>query len=313
MCTSSLLHRLYVARSLVLAVAASWVFFTTATATRPATATELATGKPPRNAAFDPFEPREDQTATSDTSTTTAANEKPTPPARDPFDTVPDQTRVAPPLAPENYVATPIRWLASQTSHQESPSNANATSAATPQPAPVLRIASPSGGPAGASNSNAPTTASDPCAASQFKPLGELGINIALPEGQMPTDLAGACWEQINAGPNAANRCWSILNYHWDATCLCYRPLYFEEINAERYGYVCGCCLQPAVSAAHFFGTVPLMPYYMAADCPCECNYALGHYRPGSCPPRRGHWPPCDPVAAASAGGVYTGLIFAIP
>jgi hypothetical protein len=108
-------------------------------------------------------------------------------------------------------------------------------------------------------------------------------------------------------------RCWPASTYQWDATCLCYKPLYFEEINLERYGYGCCACLQPAASAAHFFGTVPALPYLIAADSPCECKYTLGHYRPGSCPPLRYHWPPCDPLAAAAEGGVLTGLIFLIP
>jgi hypothetical protein len=157
------------------------------------------------------------------------------------------------------------------------------------------------------------TTPKDPCAAAVFKPLSELGISIAQPAGQSPTDFATPCWDQINAGPNGACRCWPVLCYQWDATCLCYQPLYFEEINAERYGYVCCGCWQPAASAAHFFATVPALPYCLVAECPTECVYTLGHYRPGSCPPWRWHWPPCDPVAAASAGGIYTGLIFAIP
>ena len=78
---------------------------------------------------------------------------------------------------------------------------------------------------------------------------------------------------------------------------FCHRPLYFEEINLERYGYGCGWCLQPGASAAHFFGTVPALPYLMTVDCPHECIYTLGHYRPGSCPPWRAtgrpatHWP----------------------
>jgi hypothetical protein len=51
----------------------------------------------------------------------------------------------------------------------------------------------------------------------------------------------------------------------------------------------------------------------MAAECPGECVYTLGHYRAGSSPPWRWHWPPYDRLAALSAAGVYTGLIFAIP
>jgi hypothetical protein len=167
----------------------------------------------------------------------------------------------------------------------------------------------------------APTDATEeplpnPCEAVDERPLHDLGINITLPNGLLPKDYANECWAYLNAtgGPGAAIRGWPTLSYYWDATCLCYRPLYFEETNLERYGYGCCCaCLQPAVSAAHFFGTVPALPYCMAADCPCECQYTLGHYRPGSCPPWRPHWPSCKPIAAASEAGVLTGLIFLIP
>jgi hypothetical protein len=155
-----------------------------------------------------------------------------------------------------------------------------------------------------------------PCEGASEKPMYDLGINIVLPSGLLPKDHAGDCWAHLNAvdGSVAAMRCWPMLSYYWDATCLCHRPLYFEETNLERYGYGCCCqCLQPAVSAAHFFGTVPALPYCMAAHCPCECEYTLGHYRPGSCPPRRCNWPSCKPIAAAAEAGVMTGFVFLIP
>jgi hypothetical protein len=170
--------------------------------------------------------------------------------------------------------------------------------------------------PADAPGSDAQrAVAQDPCAAAVEKPLFELGIGISLPTGRLPTDHAAACWESLNAttGPLAGSRIWSNFDYQWDATCLYHRPLYFEEINLERYGYGCHPCLQPAASAAHFFGTVPALPYLMAVDCPHECVYTLGHYRPGSCPPWRHHWPPCDGLAAAAQAGVLTGMIFLIP
>jgi hypothetical protein len=157
--------------------------------------------------------------------------------------------------------------------------------------------------------------AKDPCAAMDEKPLAALGIGIAIPAGTLPDDPATACWTQLNdsASPVASIRCWPMHVCHWNASCVCHRPLYFEQINLERHGY--GCCesLQPLASAAHFFGTVPALPYCMAVECPCECVYTLGHYRPGSCPPWRHHWPPCSPLAAAAEGGVWTGMIFLIP
>jgi hypothetical protein len=141
------------------------------------------------------------------------------------------------------------------------------------------------------------SAAEHPCAALEDRPLEELGISIALPSGKLPNDLASACWQELNqsAGPLAAMRFWPVNVYNWNATCMCHRPLYFEEINLERHGYGCPDCLQSGVSAAHFFATVPILPYCMVVECPTECVYTLGHYRPGSCPPWRHHWPSCCP------------------
>ncbi|HVT26666.1 MAG TPA: hypothetical protein VHE81_01485 [Lacipirellulaceae bacterium] len=157
--------------------------------------------------------------------------------------------------------------------------------------------------------------AKNPCAAVPNKPLNQLGINISQPAGKMPTDLATACWEQINqdAGQCAGRRCWPLFCYQWDATCFCHQPLYFEEANLERYGYGCDCCLQPAASAFHFFGTIPVLPYCMVAECPGDCVYTLGHYRPGDCNPWRWLWPSCDPLAATAYGGFWVGMVAAFP
>jgi hypothetical protein len=153
------------------------------------------------------------------------------------------------------------------------------------------------------------------CGAPNERPLGELTINIQVPQGDLPTDHAAACWQQLNAtsGPLAGIRVWAQITYAWDATCMAHRPLYFEEINLERYGYGCCDCLQSAASAAHFFATVPALPYCMAAECPGECQYTLRHDRPGSCPPWRCHYPRAKPIAGLSEAGVLTGLIFLIP
>lgn len=246
------------------------------------------------------------------------------PPVQDPFDQVAHVSQSTEQLHDHDTVVTPKTLPTSATSPRPQP-----TAKSRPvnfQPAPALSpMGSSEPGPSAAANANAPggnpaagdtkpTLPVDPCARAVEKPLFALGIEIGTPAGQMPTDHAAACWESIHAtGPAACARCWAPTNYRWDATCLAHRPLYFEEINLERYGYGCGCCLQPAVSAAHFFGTVPALPYCMAVDCPQECIYTLGHYRPGSCPPWRHHWPPCDPLAASSEAGVLAGLIFLIP
>lgn len=239
----------------------------------------------------------------------------------DPFGPVereldPFESRSNSPVDPAAYESRHSRWDAKQVDFQ-TPNlySAQQNAGAVGQPAnetPAPGVAQPAQTPR--------EWPKDPCAAASFKPINTLGISIALPEGQMPTDFARPCWNEINAG-TSGGRCWSTLCYKWDATSLCYRPLYFEQINAERYGYSCSCqygycCtnqLQSACAAAHFFGTIPALPYLIGADCPGECKYTLGHYRPGDCVPWRCHRPPVDPVAALTAGGIYTGLVFAIP
>lgn len=59
-----------------------------------------------------------------------------------------------------------------------------------------------------------------------------------------------------------------------------YNPIYFEDMNLERCGLSCGCCVQPVVSGLHFFGTVAILPYKMLVSPPCSCVFP-----PGECPP----------------------------
>ncbi|HEY6563036.1 MAG TPA: hypothetical protein VIY86_00945, partial [Pirellulaceae bacterium] len=71
----------------------------------------------------------------------------------------------------------------------------------------------------------------------------------------------------------------------WNASALCHKPLYFEEVQLERYGHAVCPTAQPFLSGAHFFSSLVLLPYNMGLYPPCECKYALGYYRPGSCAP----------------------------
>jgi hypothetical protein len=107
-------------------------------------------------------------------------------------------------------------------------------------------------------------------------------------------------------------RPWPELVFEWEAPGTCHKPLYFQEVNLERYGWTFPLA-QPVVSAAHFFGRVPALPYLMTVDPPLRCVYTLGHYRPGSCVPPSWQIVPFDPLAAAVQGGVVTGLVYLIP
>ena len=123
-----------------------------------------------------------------------------------------------------------------------------------------------------------------------FRPITQVTIASAMPPGAWPGEPGS---EQQGPPPlpmpqfgDARLRCgWAATDFHWSATGLCHRPLYFEEVNLERYGYTVSPLLQPAISGAHFFLTIPTLPYKMVAQPPKECVYTLGYYRPGS--PRR--------------------------
>lgn len=98
----------------------------------------------------------------------------------------------------------------------------------------------------------------------------------------------------------------------WKAAGNCHKPLYFEDWNLERYGHSHG-PLDPVFSAAHFFVTLPVLPYKMGVELPWECIYPLGYYRPGSCAP----WTvPAVPISCrgfAAEAATVTGLVFLLP
>jgi len=80
-------------------------------------------------------------------------------------------------------------------------------------------------------------------------------------------------------------RSWTPQTVTWHASSLCHKPLYFENIQLERYGHSRGPFMQPIHSTFHFFGRLFTLPYQSAIHPPNECQYALGFYRPGNCAP----------------------------
>jgi hypothetical protein len=99
----------------------------------------------------------------------------------------------------------------------------------------------------------------------------------------------------------------------WKASGVCHKPLYFEDVQLERYGHTRGPIVQPFVSGAHFFANVALLPYKMGINPPHECQYPLGYIRPGSCAPWMMQPFPLSARGAATATGFYTGANFLIP
>ena len=106
------------------------------------------------------------------------------------------------------------------------------------------------------------------------------------------------------------HRNWSPQTVTWHASSLCHKPLYFENVQLERYGHSHGPFLQPAVSSLHFFKQLFFLPYNTAINPPNECQYALGFYRPGNCAPWLKDPFPISLSGASRQALVYTGIGF---
>ena len=148
----------------------------------------------------------------------------------------------------------------------------------------------------------------DDCATAKedLKKVNQLDADTAASDGNFPPecDLGLQIYQP---------RAWSPTTYAWTASGLCHKPAYFEDVRLERYGHSWGPYLQPIISGGRFFLTVPILPYKMGLKPPGECIYTLGHYRPGNCAPYMLDPLPLSVRAAVAQGGVWTGMVYAIP
>jgi len=114
----------------------------------------------------------------------------------------------------------------------------------------------------------------------------QVGLEITGVEGEdFPCDCKAGSGLLDPSLTTFTGRNWCRTNFAWKATGLCHKPLYFEDVQLERYGHSWNPVLQPFMSAGHFFASVALLPYHMGINPPGECIYTLGYYRPGSCAP----------------------------
>ncbi|MCL4204734.1 MAG: hypothetical protein KJ000_19825 [Pirellulaceae bacterium] len=149
------------------------------------------------------------------------------------------------------------------------------------------------------------------------RPITQVTTNILPRSPNVPSDVAQARLQELGdiSYESVLMRHWMGTRYCWDAPVLHNQPLYFEEVNLERYGYGPRYlrAVQPVLSGAHFFATVPTLPYQMAMGPPHRSEYALGHYRPGSPAPYRIQYPPLSIPGSLAEAGVIVGLIALIP
>jgi hypothetical protein len=140
--------------------------------------------------------------------------------------------------------------------------------------------------------------------------VDKVNLNIAV-KGTEGQDFPFEC--SIDNGQMYPGRCWEQTTYMWKASAMCHKPLYFEDEQLERYGHSFTPCFQPFISGAHFFCTLPVLPYCMGVEPPCECIYALGYYRPGSCAPYMCNPIPLSPRGALIEAGAVTGVSAILP
>jgi hypothetical protein len=151
---------------------------------------------------------------------------------------------------------------------------------------------------------------SDELAKVRASTLNDVSLNIDV-AGTQGEDYPFEC--TIDEGSMYNGRCWDQITYMWKASCLCHKPLYFEDEALERYGHSWGPCCDPLVEGAHFFCTIPVLPYCMGVTPPNECMYALGYYRPGNCAPYMINPVPLSCRGAAVEAGAVAGAIWFIP
>ncbi|QDT70213.1 hypothetical protein MalM25_31590 [Planctomycetes bacterium MalM25] len=123
---------------------------------------------------------------------------------------------------------------------------------------------------------------SEELAALKASKLDSIDLHIGV-KGDEGDDYPFNC--SLDDGSVFTPRSWCEITYMWKASGLCHKPLYFEDVQLERYGHSWGPIVQPIISGAHFFGTLPVLPYKMGLKTPNECVYTLGYYRPGDCAP----------------------------
>ena len=147
----------------------------------------------------------------------------------------------------------------------------------------------------------------DPRDPKLFRPMQELTVKI-----DFPIDLSELNMCPINVG-TYQERNWVPICFQYNASALCHKAAYFEDISVERYGHSWGPFLQPVISAGKFYLSVVFLPYKMGLTPPQECVYAIGYYRPGSCAPHMIDPLPISVRAGLMEAGTVVGLSYLIP
>jgi len=99
----------------------------------------------------------------------------------------------------------------------------------------------------------------------------------------------------------------------WAPTNFYHYPLYFEDPSLERYGHTYHPLIQPFASTGRFATQLVGLPYQMTLHPIASREYALGHYRPGECAPKKHYQIPFNEEATLMQVAIIAGLIIVIP
>jgi hypothetical protein len=118
-------------------------------------------------------------------------------------------------------------------------------------------------------------------------------------------------YDPLTREPFAA-RSWPLQFEYVEPSYVCYRRLYFEDKNSERYGWDLG-FVQPFVSAGKFYLDVLLLPYHAGTDWRRhhECN--SGYCLPGDPVPYRLYPHGLSATGAAAQVGAVIALLVIFP
>jgi hypothetical protein len=119
----------------------------------------------------------------------------------------------------------------------------------------------------------------DPLAHWPGKSIHELGIDIRNFDKVLPPDrsvnlIARYYHEWSEYAPQQKL-------FAWEPANIFYRPLYFEDVQLERYGQNICDGVHTSTPATHFFKSLVLFPFRLCVDPPCNCETPLGYCRPG--------------------------------
>ena len=157
----------------------------------------------------------------------------------------------------------------------------------------------------------AETVEPKPFAPLSLSSIGRATTSITPPAGERPRNLAALAQPadpQPLAQPGEPPRVTAPYYSTPRVPDFTHRPLYFEERALERNGRTIG-VLQPGLSAAHFFGTIPVLPYKMGAQPPSRPMYTGNGIDPPS-----DHLSVRDRVRGVMAeAGVVLGLNYILP